>query len=66
MSIMKIPSTAFDLFFMCTRKRSNTAMAMAAEATDATIDTKTFFLSGFLLESETRSLGFPLTLLLRT
>ena len=63
---MKIPFTVFDLFFLSTRKRTNTAMAMAAEATDATTDTKTFFVSDFLLESETRSRGFLLTLLLRT
>ena len=50
---MKIPFTVFDLFFLSTRKRTNTAMAMAAEATtEATMGTETLFLSNFLLGPE--------------
>ena len=53
-SLVKIPFTVFDLFFLSTRKRTNTAMTMAAEAmTDATMGTETLFLSNFLLRPET-------------
>lgn len=62
MPLLQIPSRAVDFFFLSTRKRTNTAITLAAEATDATIGPKTFFLDGFLHESERQSLGFPSTL----
>ena len=61
-SILPVPPTAVAFFFLHTRKITNTAMTTAAEAIDATIGTRTFFLGRFLHALERQSMGFPSTL----
>jgi len=60
-SILPVPPTVVDFFFLNTRKKNNIAMTTAAEAIDATIGTRTFFLDRFHA-LERQSMGFPSTL----
>ena len=60
--LLQLPSTILGFLILTTRKRTTTKMTVAAEATDTTIGTTTFFLVGFLHGSEKQSLGFPSTL----